>query len=246
MASNDRADNESLMALQALMQIRSNGQSEESKTDDASHSDGDGGSKADTSEQHASVNQNTNPTANLANLLRMGASPASLLQQAHMNYSPAQIAAIRAAAVASVHNSPPGSFNNRSLLAAALSPGLAAGPSQRHDFAMRQRPIFNALSREPSYSAASSQVMLPLSPALSPQQPAAPELTLARPSDPAGNVDDSKSPAETAEQKRIRKEEVEAALRSKPQRGRKRENLNAEERLELTRTRNREHAKSTR
>lgn len=45
---------------------------------------------------------------------------------------------------------------------------------------------------------------------------------------------------------RIRQEEVNAALRSKPQRGRKRDNLSALERLELTRTRNREHAKSTR
>ena len=44
----------------------------------------------------------------------------------------------------------------------------------------------------------------------------------------------------------IRATEVEAALRSKPQRGRKRENLTVLERLELTRTRNREHAKSTR
>mmetsp|Transcript_41779 Transcript_41779/g.64357 ORF Transcript_41779/g.64357 Transcript_41779/m.64357 type:complete len:416 (-) Transcript_41779:125-1372(-) len=44
----------------------------------------------------------------------------------------------------------------------------------------------------------------------------------------------------------VRKEKVEAALRSKPQRGRKREDLSEKERLELTRTRNREHAKSTR
>ncbi|KAL7556746.1 hypothetical protein ACA910_008083 [Epithemia clementina (nom. ined.)] len=44
----------------------------------------------------------------------------------------------------------------------------------------------------------------------------------------------------------IRREQVEAALKSKPQRGRKREDLNELERLELTRTRNREHAKSTR
>lgn len=44
----------------------------------------------------------------------------------------------------------------------------------------------------------------------------------------------------------IRREEVEKALNSKPQRGRKRRNLNEEERQELTRTRNREHAKSTR
>ena len=46
--------------------------------------------------------------------------------------------------------------------------------------------------------------------------------------------------------KAIRTAEIEAALRSKPQRGRKRDNLSALERLELTRTRNREHAKSTR
>ena len=44
----------------------------------------------------------------------------------------------------------------------------------------------------------------------------------------------------------IRKEEIEAALKSKPQRGRKRENLSGLERQELTRTRNREHAKTTR
>lgn len=44
----------------------------------------------------------------------------------------------------------------------------------------------------------------------------------------------------------IRKAEIEAALKSKPQRGRKRENLSGLERQELTRTRNREHAKTTR
>mmetsp|Transcript_20656 Transcript_20656/g.41328 ORF Transcript_20656/g.41328 Transcript_20656/m.41328 type:complete len:409 (-) Transcript_20656:120-1346(-) len=44
----------------------------------------------------------------------------------------------------------------------------------------------------------------------------------------------------------VRKDEVELALKSKPQRGKKRENLSALERLALTRTRNREHAKSTR
>lgn len=44
----------------------------------------------------------------------------------------------------------------------------------------------------------------------------------------------------------VRPDQIEAAMRSKPQRGRKRENLNEYERMELTRTRNREHAKSTR
>ncbi|CAJ1947877.1 unnamed protein product [Cylindrotheca closterium] len=50
----------------------------------------------------------------------------------------------------------------------------------------------------------------------------------------------------TAKQLNIRREKVEAALRSKPQRGKKRDDLSAKERLELTRTRNREHAKTTR
>ncbi len=44
----------------------------------------------------------------------------------------------------------------------------------------------------------------------------------------------------------VRSEKVRDALNSKPQRGKKRRNLNELERLELTRTRNREHAKSTR
>mmetsp|Transcript_1830 Transcript_1830/g.2631 ORF Transcript_1830/g.2631 Transcript_1830/m.2631 type:complete len:701 (-) Transcript_1830:348-2450(-) len=44
----------------------------------------------------------------------------------------------------------------------------------------------------------------------------------------------------------IRSDKIKAALQSKPQRGRKRDNLNVLERRELTRTRNREHAKSTR
>ncbi len=44
----------------------------------------------------------------------------------------------------------------------------------------------------------------------------------------------------------VRREQIEAALQSKPQRGKKRKNLTEDERLELTRTRNREHARSTR
>lgn len=52
-------------------------------------------------------------------------------------------------------------------------------------------------------------------------------------------------PDETAESL-VRKQEIAKALKSKPQRGRKRCNLSDVERMELTRTRNREHAKSTR
>lgn len=44
----------------------------------------------------------------------------------------------------------------------------------------------------------------------------------------------------------VRAEKIRDALNSKPQRGKKRQDLNDLERLELTRTRNREHAKSTR
>lgn len=44
----------------------------------------------------------------------------------------------------------------------------------------------------------------------------------------------------------LRTEKIRDALNSKPQRGKKRRNLNDMERVELTRTRNREHAKSTR
>jgi hypothetical protein len=51
---------------------------------------------------------------------------------------------------------------------------------------------------------------------------------------------------DAGETKQVRSEQIEAALLSDSQRGRKRSNLNQFERLELTRTRNREHAKSTR
>lgn len=44
----------------------------------------------------------------------------------------------------------------------------------------------------------------------------------------------------------VRSDKIWDALNSKPQRGKKRQNLSELERLELTRTRNREHAKSTR
>jgi ABC-type phosphate/phosphonate transport system substrate-binding protein len=44
----------------------------------------------------------------------------------------------------------------------------------------------------------------------------------------------------------VRKEKIIEALKSENQRGKKRQDLNDMERLELTRTRNREHAKSTR
>lgn len=56
----------------------------------------------------------------------------------------------------------------------------------------------------------------------------------------------SSNESSTDENDSIRRDKIEAALQSLPQRGRKRDNLSENERLELTRTRNREHAKSTR
>ena len=68
------------------------------------------------------------------------------------------------------------------------------------------------------------------------QQRPAPAPAVPRP--PAGRA--------AAEPTTIRTEEIEAALASKPQRGKKRENLTTGERKELTKTRNREHARITR
>lgn len=59
------------------------------------------------------------------------------------------------------------------------------------------------------------------------------------PPSPAAFDDANSSPS-------IQQEKILDALQSKPQRGKKRRNLNNLERMELTRTRNREHAKSTR
>lgn len=53
-------------------------------------------------------------------------------------------------------------------------------------------------------------------------------------------------PAKSPTSSSVREKEIKAALTSKPQRGKKRDNLTAEERKELTKTRNREHARTTR
>lgn len=77
--------------------------------------------------------------------------------------------------------------------------------------------------------------------ALSATAPSAPAAATPTPS-----TGETQPPIKDSVQDSIRPEEVEKALRSKPQRGRKRNNLNSDERQELARTRNREHAKSTR
>jgi hypothetical protein len=84
--------------------------------------------------------------------------------------------------------------------------------------------------------------------------PARSNNTMPVPSDLATTNNSTSPHAKTLATKQIKKVEpmvvsqdkIEAALRSKPQRGRKRDDLSDKERLELTRTRNREHAKSTR
>jgi hypothetical protein len=63
------------------------------------------------------------------------------------------------------------------------------------------------------------------------------------------SVDDTiplRSVSDSAFDVYVRTEKIDDALNSKPQRGKKRQDLNQLERQELTRTRNREHAKSTR
>ena len=72
-------------------------------------------------------------------------------------------------------------------------------------------------------------------------QHAAPASNESKPASPAPAV-----AAASATSSTVRHEKVEEALRSKPQRGKKRDDLSEKERMELTRTRNREHAKSTR
>ena len=62
-------------------------------------------------------------------------------------------------------------------------------------------------------------------------------------SPPTSSTSPAKSPTPATS---VREEEIKAALTSKPQRGKKRDNLTAEERKELTKTRNREHARTTR
>eukprot|EP00977_Amphora_coffeiformis_P012899 scaffold3276_cov168-Amphora_coffeaeformis.AAC.16 len=67
-----------------------------------------------------------------------------------------------------------------------------------------------------------------------------------QPSPPSAQAEPETAEARETADNLVRKDQVEAALKSKPQRGRKRDDLNDMERLELTRTRNREHAKTTR
>ena len=63
---------------------------------------------------------------------------------------------------------------------------------------------------------------------------------------PCASDDATKPPGTATSDAPFRTDKIQDALKSRPQRGKKRRNLNEQERLELTRTRNREHAKCTR
>ena len=97
-----------------------------------------------------------------------------------------------------------------------------------------------------------------LNAALSPHQPPISEVIASVTASPLGNTGAAEAEksscvthaaeivAATATLPQARSINVYTALHSRPQRGRKRSNLSPEERQELTRTRNRHHAKSTR
>jgi len=116
----------------------------------------------------------------------------------------------------------------------AMSPRSALSPSLTLNYDMQQN---NAQLASAPYSPVVS--MGPVEPVAVPSS---------GPTLPNGGNNQGKNAKEEAAAAKpvVRTTEIEAALRSKPQRGRKRDNLSELERLELTRTRNREHAKSTR
>ena len=214
----DRPAETEYSALQALMQIRTN-------SADGAITGEPGGNPSIGNAAPATANGggqavNVNPTnAEIAKLVRINTNPAAILQQAQLAYNPAQLAAIRAAAAA----------RGGLILQQFPANGL------RSPFQAATALAAATVATEPNVSQSPALSSLRLGAAL-----------------PQGGTINHTVPGlaqnEEAEgtDKKIRIGEVEAALRSKPQRGRKRENLNAEERLELTRTRNREHAKSTR
>mmetsp|Transcript_14204 Transcript_14204/g.31020 ORF Transcript_14204/g.31020 Transcript_14204/m.31020 type:complete len:523 (+) Transcript_14204:492-2060(+) len=146
-------------------------------------------------------------------------------------FTPEQLAALRVAAAAS----------------AASFAAAASNPVASHMNLIQQAALSNhhhhhhglpTLQQRPPGMAHHHQ---PIAPA-SAQAPA----SLQHVTSPGRSVPEQNNGGRSRSGSVIRRDQVEAALRSKPQRGRKREDLSELERLELTRTRNREHAKSTR
>lgn len=236
----DRPAETEYSALEALMQIRSNNGNNQGESRIPTEIQGaKNDAAASNAARVAAATAAANSNVNLSNFLRMNASPASYLQQAQLTYSPGQLTAAAAASL----NPAPGAFGRGSLLSAVLQNPAYATPGAASPYrgpVARVPPLVTAVS--------STTMNMPLrSTTLSPLLPAGHEHTPTRGvAAQESNIQKNQAELDSSADASIRKGEVEAALRSKPQRGRKRENLNAEERLELTRTRNREHAKSTR
>ena len=232
----DRPAETEFNALQALLQIRSNtnsnnsGQSQDENRTATENTKSEGAPNPTQAAAAAAVAA-ANTNANISNFLRMSANPAFHLQQAQLSFASGQLAA----AAASLQQNQPtmnGNFGGRNLLSAVLqNPSYSSNSTS-----MQGNAFMNSLAQGSSSLAASAPMDV------SQRSAATAGLNTATTTNTCGE----QAQKTQVESENIRKGEVEAALRSKPQRGRKRENLNAEERLELTRTRNREHAKSTR
>lgn len=235
----DRPVETEYSALQALLQIRTNSSGDLASAGQAGENPSANNEvlvPPATANVSPAVSISLNSNDDIVNLMRISANPTAFLQQAQLTYPPAQLAAIRAAA-ASLQNPTGGGRFLQAMHNPAFQGNALHSPFQAAT-ALAAATVATA-PRSPA-------IDMPQSPALSPLRPAPQILPRSGTISPTvQGLAKAEEEADAAE-KKIRKDEVEAALRSKPQRGRKRENLNAEERLELTRTRNREHAKSTR
>ena len=196
-----KPDSDSLMALQALLKIRSHSAVEAEETV----------SRSNTTMKHVPPSGKTKkPTEN-----RKSSVP--LAKQQALDGQPLS------------HVTPP--FG-------AMSPRSALSPSFTLNYDMQNSMHLQA--GLPIYSPVATEPIAPV---------AVPSSVMTLPAQVSVKVTQDKrkkATEDTAAAEAIRLGEIEAALKSKPQRGRKRDNLSALERLELTRTRNREHAKSTR
>ena len=144
-------------------------------------------------------------------------------------YPPAQVAALQAAAAAAASTMQhAGHYPSAPPVTRPHPVAAMPAPHGAHPITMSQAPYERAASQQPRHPHHHAPGFL--------------SSQGRKPEERDTLSDRSTSPPNVA----VRKEKVEAALKSKPQRGRKRDNLNVMERLELTRTRNREHAKSTR
>jgi len=258
----DRPAETEYSAMQALLQMQGVSNNACGVRSGETSAVGEASSTSNTGNSTAAIHA---AQAKLANMLRTGLSPSALLQQAQLPFSPSQLAALQAAAAQQqqfTQGSNSTGFGSASFHSVMMQhPPFSA--TAMPEMAL-QRPYLEALAQNPSFgtsmsrldptnaSGAATNASMTRPPNVSPLGPGASAASMvtravANPGTPASQATVSTEvEIMSAEGKAIRKNEVEAALRSKPQRGRKRENLNAEERLELTRTRNREHAKSTR